>query len=123
MENVLELPGVEDADEASIMLWRSDVSELVHAQPILPSGKSRLDGFVEVMFEFYKEHGFPFRPARIECNDRELADGLGDLLRDSGTTVTFTAEMPQWNAVMQDMVEYIGMAGPPAPSSNSGNTA
>ncbi len=116
MANMLNLPGVEDADEAGIVLWRSTSSELIHAQPILPSEESRLDGFVEAMLEFYEEHKFPFRPARIECNDRKLADGLSDLLRDSGTTVTFTAKMPQWNAVMRDMVKHFGMVGRPAPS-------
>lgn len=116
MADMLDLPVVEDAGEASIVLWHSTLSELVHAKPILPAVESRLDGFVEVMLEFSKEHKFPFRPARIECNDRELVTGLNDLLHDSETTATFVAEMPQWSAVLQDMMDQFVLKGPLMPS-------
>ena len=116
MADVLGIPLAEDADEMAMVLWRSTSSELVHAKPALQSGESRLNEIVEVMLELYTENDFPFRPARIECNDRGLADGLSDLLRDSGTTAIFVAEMTQWNAVRQDMMEHFGSAAPSMPS-------
>ena len=77
---------------------------------------SRLEGFVEVLLEFYAEQNFPFRPALIECNDREMAAELGELFRDSGTSARFVSEMVEWNAVLQDMAEHFGPARPRLPS-------
>ncbi len=100
----------------AMVLWRSTSSDLVHAKPILLAGESRLNGFVEVMLELYAAHDFPFRPSQIECNDRELADGLSELVRGSGTNASFVTEMAEWNAVLQDMAEHLGSAGPAIPS-------
>ena len=72
----------------AMVVWCSKSTGLVHAKPTA-SGESDLDGLMEVMLEFWSIHEFPFRPARIECNDRELAGELSDMLRRSGTTVTF----------------------------------
>ena len=84
MADALGIPPSEDADEMAMVLWRSKASELVHAKPILLAGESRLNGMVEVMLDLCMENDFPFRPVQIECNDRGLADGLSNLLRDSG---------------------------------------
>ena len=116
MAGLLDIPPGGDTDEMAIVLWYSRLSELVHASPISLAGESRLNGFVEVMLELHTAREFPFRPVQIECNDRELADGLNNLLRDSGTTATFVAEMTEWNAVLEEMTEQFGLAGPPMPS-------
>ena len=110
-----------DENEIAIVLWCSTASKLVHAKPLQLSAESRLEGLVEVMLEFYAEQDFPFRPALIECNDRELANGLSELVCDSGTNARFVSEMTEWNAVLQDMTELFGSAGPQLPSlSDSG---
>ena len=114
--DVLGIPPAEDADEMAMVLWRSKSSDLAHAKPILLAGESRLNGIVEVMLELYTENDFPFRPAQIECNDRELADGLSNLLRNSDTSASFVPEMAEWNAVLQDMTEHLGSTGPLIPS-------
>ena len=116
MADVLGIPPAEDADETAMVLWRSTSSELVHAKPISLAGEGRLNGFVEVMLELNTALEFPVRPVQIECNDPELTDGLNDLLRDSGTTAVLVPEMTEWNAVLQDMTEHFGLAGPPIPS-------
>lgn len=116
MADLTGIPPAKGAADTAMVLWRSTSSELVHAKPISLAGEGRLNGFVEVMLELYTEYEFPFRAARIECNDRELADELSNLLRDSGTTATFVGEMTEWNAVMQELTEHIGVAGPPIPS-------
>lgn len=116
MANLLGIPPAEDTEEMAMVLWRSTSSELVHAQPISAEGGTGLGGFVEVMLEFSTAHEFPFRPVRIECNDRELADELSSLLRDSGTTAIFLDEMPEWKAVLQDMTEHFGSVGSLIPS-------
>ena len=116
MADVLGIPPGDDAHEMAMVLWRSTSSELVHAKPIVLADENRLNGFVDVMHGLYTEFEFPFRPAQIECNDRALAEGLSNLLRDSGTTAIFVAEMTEWNAVLQDMTEHFGLAGPPIPS-------
>ena len=116
MADLLGIPGAEDADEMAIVLWYSRSSELVHAGPVSTAGEGRLNGFVEAMLELNTEYEFPFRPVQIECNDRELADGLSNLLRDSGTTATFVTEMAEWNVVLEDVAEQFGMTGPPIPS-------
>ena len=114
MADVLGDP-LPDAAELAMVLWRSTSTDLVHAKPTA-LGESDLDGLMEVMLEFWSMHEFPFRPARIECNDRELAGELSDMLHGSGTTVTFAPKMPQWEAVLADLTEHLGSAGPPIPS-------
>ena len=116
MADVLGIPPAEDADEMGMVLWHSTSTELVHANPISLAGEGRLNGLVEAMLELNTEHEFPFRPVRIECNDPELADGLNNLLRDSGTTAVLVPEMTEWNSVLQDMLEHFGSAGPRIPS-------
>lgn len=114
--DVFDAAPVDDAGEMALVIWRSASTELVHAKPTLVAGPGRLDGFVDVMLELCTDHDFPFRPARIECNDRELADGLSDLLRDSGTSASFVAEMPEWNALLQDLRKHFRSAELPLPS-------
>jgi hypothetical protein len=114
MADVLGYP-LTDAAKLAMVLWRSTSTGLVHAKPTA-SGESDLDGLIEAMLEFWSTHEFPFRPARIECNDRELASELSDKLQGSGTTVTFARKMPQWEALLADLTEHLGSAGPPIPS-------
>ena len=114
MADVLDDP-FPGAVELAMVLWRSTSTGLVHAKPTA-FGESDLDGLIEVMLEFWSAQEFPFRPARIECNDRQLAGELSDMLRGSGTTVTFARKMPQWDAVRADLIQHLGSAGPPIPS-------
>ena len=93
MTDVLGIPG---ADETVLVLWRSASTELVHAKPLSLAGKSRLEGLVEVMLEFSTEYDFPFRPVRIECNDRELARGLINWKR-------ITKSLTLWTVVSMKM--------------------
>ncbi len=115
MSDVLGMPPAREADEIAMVLWRSTSSELVHGKPVSLANETRLDAFVEGMLELSSEHEFPFRPARIECNHPELADGLSDLLGDAGTTAA-VAEMREWHAVLEDLAEHFDAAGPPIPS-------
>ena len=114
MADVLGDP-LPDAAELAMVVWCSTSTDLVHAKPTA-FGESDLDGLMEVMLEFWSIHEFPFRPARIECNDRELAGELSDVLHGSGTTVTFAPKMLQWEAVLGDLTEHLGSAGPPIAS-------
>ena len=98
-----------------MVIWRSTSTDLVHAKPAV-LGESGLDGLMEVMLEFWSMHEFPFRPARIECNDRELAGKLSDVLYGSGTTVAFAPKMPEWEAMLEELTEHLGSAGPPIAS-------
>ncbi|MGD9857461.1 MAG: tetratricopeptide repeat protein [Planctomycetaceae bacterium] len=115
MADVFGVPPAAAADDVALVLWRSAVSELVHAKPVSLASESRLSAFVEVMLEFSEEQEFPFRPTRIECNDRELADGLNNLLCDSGTTAV-AAKMPKWHTVLAEMADHLRVTGPPIPS-------
>lgn len=113
MTDVLGAPTADWVDETVLVLWRSALTDIVQAKPISLVGKNRLEGLVDIMLELSTDHDFSFRPARIECNDHELADGLTALLSDSGTAATFAAEMPDWNELMEDLTERLGSAGPP----------
>lgn len=119
--DLIGMPPASDENEMAIALWCSTASELVHAEPFQLSDKSRLEGLVEAMLDFYAEHDFPFRPALIECNDRELAKGLSEIICDSGTNAKFVSEMTEWNALLQDFVEHFASTGLELPSlSDSG---
>ncbi len=100
-----------DAPDAQVVLWVSTSTGLVHARSVATPGANRLDGLLDVMLEFGLENDFSFRPARIECNDQELADELSERLHDSGTTVEFAAEMREWNTALQHMVKHFKSAG------------
>ncbi len=113
MLDVLEGQPTDWREDTALVLWRSATTELVHANPASLSGMSRLECVVDVMLEFAAEHEFPFRPAQIECNDRELAEGLSRLLSGSGTAAKFVATMPRWNELMEDLTERLGFAAPP----------
>ena len=106
--DALGIPPAEDADKMAMVLWRSGSSKLVHAEPISLTDENRLKNFVKAMLEFNRAYEFPFRPARIECNDRDLADGLSDLMPDSRTIATFAARMPEWDNALQDLTNHIG---------------
>ena len=114
MADVLGDP-LPSAAELAMVLWRSTSTDLVHAKPAA-LGETDLNGLMEVMLEFWSIHQFPFRPARIECNDRELAGELTAVLHGSDTTVTFAPRMPEWEAVLEDLTEHLGSAGPPIAS-------
>lgn len=101
--------------EVQLVLWRSAASELVHTRPVMLADERQLTVLVDVMLEFLTEHEFPFRPSRIECNDRELSDGLNNLLRDSGT-IAVMAPMPEWHALLAQILDRLLQAGPPIPS-------
>ena len=116
---VADLLGIapdEGVGKMAMILWRSTSSELVHGKPVPLTEEDRHTEFVEVMLELSTGCDFPFRPARIECNDRELADGVSSLLGDSGTTVNFVAEMAEWKRVLKDLAKHLGSAGPQVPS-------
>jgi tetratricopeptide (TPR) repeat protein len=114
MEDVLANSPPDMAD-LFMVVWRSASTDLVHAQPV-GAGESCLDGLMEVMLEFSSMHEFPCRPARIECNDRELAGELSDVLHGSRTTVTFAPEMPEWETLVEELTEHLGSVGPPLAS-------
>ena len=116
MADLLGFAAIDGAKEAGIIIWYSTLTGLVHAGSVLPTGEGRLEGFVEVMLEFQKEHKCTSRPAQIECNDKELAADLGDLLQDSGTNVTYEADMSEWDDVLKELAEQSGMTMPMVPS-------
>lgn len=111
---LLGMPTEDSSDESSagvgLILWRCDPSELVHARPMIPDAGEPIDQFVDTMLELSDAHDATHRPARIDCNDRQLADALGEQLEGSGTVVHFRAKMGAWNAVMQDLTDRLEQA-------------
>ena len=65
------------------------------------------------MLELSEEHEFPYRPAQIDCNDRQFAEELNRHLDGSGTVVHYRAKMGEWNAVIREMVDHLQSAAPP----------
>lgn len=116
MADMLDMPASDGLAEMALVLWHSNASEFVHAKPISLSRVSPLDAIVEVMFEIHTEAECPYRPARIECNDHDMVTELNGLLADSGTTVSYVAEMARWNTILRDMQHHIGAAAPLVPS-------
>ena len=88
-------------------------SELVHAKPVMPDADGGFDRFVDTMLELSEEHEFPYRPAQIDCNDRQFAEELNRHLDGSGTVVHYRAKMGEWNAVIREMVDHLQSATPP----------
>jgi tetratricopeptide (TPR) repeat protein len=111
--DLIGLPNEKSLDQAGLILWRSVGSELLHARPMIQDGGRPFDQFVDSMLELSEEHDFPYRPARIDCNDRQLADELNRQLHDSGTVVHFRAKMGEWNALVKELVEHLESAAPP----------
>ena len=117
LADLIGLPAEESLNQAGLILWRCQGSELVHARPMIPGAGSPIDQFVDSMLELSDEHDFPFRPARIDCNDQHLADELNQQLDGSGTVVHYRAKMGEWNAVIKEMVDHLqSVAPPPLPS-------
>jgi tetratricopeptide (TPR) repeat protein len=100
-----------DAPDLKIVAWRSASTDLVHVVPTEPDADD-LSILLEAMLEFWLTHEFSFRPARIECNARELAGGLNAALQGPGTTVAFVPEMPEWDAVLKELAEHFDAEAP-----------
>jgi tetratricopeptide (TPR) repeat protein len=96
-----------------LILWMCVPSELVHAMPVMPDADGGFDQFVDSMLELSEEHECPYRPAQIDCNDRQFAEELNRRLDGSGTVVHFRAKMGEWNAVIRKMVDHLQSAAPP----------
>ena len=110
---LIGMPPEKSRSRAGLILWRCMRSELVHARPMIPDADSPLDQFVDTMLELSQEHDFPYRPARIDCNDQHLTDELNRRLDGSGTVVHYRANMGAWNAVIRDIVDHLQSAAPP----------
>jgi tetratricopeptide (TPR) repeat protein len=106
---------IPEADNCVMIVWRSALTDLIHAEPVV-SGGNAADDAVDVMLEFWSMHEFPSRPARIECDDRDLAARLNTTLQGSGTIVALVPRMPEWEAVLADLDKHLGSTGRGIPS-------
>lgn len=113
LAELLGIPSEESPSRMGMILWRCMPCDLVHARPIIPDGGSPFDQFVDAMLGLSEEHNFPCRPARIDCNDRQLAEELNRQLDGSGTVARYCPRMDEWNAVIRDMVDHLQSAAPP----------
>jgi hypothetical protein len=113
LAELMGLPPEKSPTGAGMILWRCTDSELVHARPMFPDAGRSYDQFVEGLLELTEEYDVPYRPARIDCNDRRLADELNQQLDGSGTVVHFRAKMGDWNAVLGDLAGHLQTAAPP----------
>jgi len=113
LAELIGIPPEESPGRLGLILWRCIPSELVHARPMIPDAGNPLDQFVTAMLELSKEHNVTYRPARIDCNDRRLAEQLKQQLDGSGTVVHFRAKMDAWNAFVLDVVDRLQSAAPP----------
>jgi len=116
LSELMEMPASEETDKLSLVLWRSVSSGLVHAVPFPQKQMGDLDTFVEVMLELCTKCEFPFKPARIECNDQTLVEGLKKLFSESGIEVAFVTKMSAWNEVLQDFKQSLDSAAFSSPS-------
>jgi tetratricopeptide (TPR) repeat protein len=114
-----ELGGAIDVPEASaemaMVLWVATASDLVHGR-LVERHESRLEALVAALLEFCDEHDWSVRPAVIECNNKELADGLSKLIGDADSIVRFVTPMPEWNAIVEEMAKQAVPATPAVPS-------
>jgi len=113
LSDLMGFPAEEAPSRMGLILWRCKPSELVHARPMLADVGDAFDQFVDTMLELSEEHKFPYRPAQIDCNDRQFTDELNRRLDGSGTVVHYRAKMGEWNAIIREMVDHLQSAGPP----------
>ncbi len=113
LSELMGIPPEEAPSQVGLILWRGVPSGLVHAKPMMADADDTFDQFVDTMLELSEEHDFPYRPARIDCNDRQFADELNRHLDGSGTIVHYRAKMGEWNAVIRDLVDHLQSAAPP----------
>jgi tetratricopeptide (TPR) repeat protein len=113
LAELMGVPPEESLGQTGLILWRCKSNEFVHARPMIPEAGGPCDQLVDTMLELSEEHGFPYRPARIDCNDRQLADELNRRLDGSGTVVHYRAKMGEWNAVIREIIDRLQSAAPP----------
>ncbi len=113
LADLMGIPADEAPSRIGLILWRGVPSELVHAKPVMSDAPEAFDQFVDTMLELSVEHEFPYRPAQIDCNDRQFADDLNRHLDGSGTVVNYRAKMGDWNAVVRELAEHVQSAAPP----------
>ncbi|MEZ6100243.1 MAG: tetratricopeptide repeat protein [Pirellulaceae bacterium] len=114
MAELMGIPADEAPSRIGLILWRDVHSEYVHAKPIMSDADDAFDQFVDAMLELSEEHEFPFRPAQIDCNDRQFADDLNRHLDGSGTVVHYRAKMSDWNRVVRELAEHVQSVAPPS---------
>ncbi|MBX3427801.1 MAG: tetratricopeptide repeat protein [Pirellulales bacterium] len=111
------IPAAEAPSRIGLILWRGVPSELIHAQPVMADADDAFDQFVDAMLELSERHEFPYRPAQIDCNDRQFADALNRRLAESGTVVHYRAKMGDWTTVVRELAEHVqSVASPSLPS-------
>ena len=114
LSDLMGIPPVEAPSRIGLILWRGVPSELVHAKPVMSDADDAFDQFVDTMLELSEEHEFPYRPAQIDCNDRQFADDLNRHLDGSGTVVHYRAKMGDWNTVVRELAEHVQSVAPPS---------
>ncbi|MBX3433012.1 MAG: tetratricopeptide repeat protein [Pirellulales bacterium] len=114
MAELMGIPADEAPSRIGLILWRDVHSEYVHAKPIMSDADDAFDQFVDAMLELSEEHEFPFRPAQIDCNDRQFADDLNRHLGGSGTVVHYRAQMGDWSRVVRELAEHVQSVAPPS---------
>lgn len=113
------LPGLSDLSEShdtasdgvGLILWRCEPSFFAHAQPLFPGRGSQLEQFLDSLLALSEAREVPCRPARIECNDRQLAEGLSRLLEGSGIEVHHHENMVRWDEMVRNMINEIAPDG------------
>ncbi len=114
LADLMGIPADEAPSRIGLILWRGVPSELVHAKPVMSDADDAFDQFVDTMLEMSVEHDFPYRPAQIDCNDRQFADDLNRHLDGSGTVVHYRAKMGDWNTVVRELAEHVQSVAPPS---------
>ena len=113
LSDVMGIPTEEAPSKIGLILWRCMPSEFVHAKPVMSNADEIFDQFFGTMLELPEEHELLYRPAHINCNDRQFADELNRHLDGSGTIVQYRTKMGEWNAILKEMVEHVLSAAPP----------
>lgn len=114
LADLMGIPVDEAPSRIGLILWRGVPSELVHARPVMADADDAFEQFVDTMLELSEEHEFPYRPARIDCNDRQFAEDLNRRLDGSGTVVHYRDKMGDWNRVVRELAEHLQSAAPPS---------
>lgn len=97
----------QDGAEMMLVLWRSSLTEMVHARPLMlhdRDASTLLNEVLQSLSEFHRLHDFPFGPAAIRCNDEDLASGLSDALGNTGPEVNYVPDLHDWNEVLSDLM-------------------
>jgi tetratricopeptide (TPR) repeat protein len=102
-----EVPASPRGGQLGMALWHSVASDLVHAEPMEMDTAESMDELVDTMLHLSQKRNFRYRPARVDCNDRELAEALHRQLEGSGTAVHYRAEMSEWAAILRNMAENV----------------